>query len=145
MTNLDQVLRPGLVVSLLLAFAAMSPTPARALDLGYACRADADRVFVLVRETVRDMTRWRAIRIMARERTVRAVVRGWRNIAVPVWIRVREAHPGSPDARSELHVMWEQSMEPLNHPDLIPFFEGFDERQGAHGLDCVGIGTDIGL
>lgn len=135
----------SLFFPLVLLTAALNPAPAQALDLGYACRADADRVFVLVHETVRDMTRWRAVRVDARERTIKAVLRGWRNIALPVWIQVREAQPDVSGAQSELHVMWEQAMEPLNYPDLISFTERFEERQRTLGLDCADLGTDIGL
>ena len=145
MAGPDQALRLRRVVPLLLVTLALSPTPARALDLGYACRADADAVFGVASEAAQVMPHWRSIRVVDRDRTVKAVVRGWRNIAVPVWIQVRASRPGESDAQSELHVLWEQSMEPLNDPDLTPFFERFDERQRAQGLDCVGIGTDVGL
>ena len=131
--------------SLLLLTAAMSMTPVHALDIGYACQADANAVFHVATEAAQDMPHWRSIRVVDRERIVRAVVRSWRNIAVPIWIQVRVPTPGESDAQSELHVMWEQSMEPLNYPDLISFMETFGERQQTEGLDCTSIGTDVGL
>lgn len=120
-------------------FLALAPSSAEAQEVAYACGADADAVFGVTREAAEAMPDWRSLRVVDRDRTVRAVVRGRRNIAVPVWLQVRES-----EARSELHVMWEQSMEPLNYPDLIPFLDVFDERQEARGLACVPIGTDIG-
>ena len=125
--------------------AGLSMSPAHALDVGYACQADANTVFEVATSAAQDMPWWRSVRVVDRERTIRAVVRGWRNIAVPIWIQVSAPTPGESDAQSELHVMWEQSMEPLNYPDLISFMETFGERQQTEGLDCTGMGTDVGL
>ena len=121
------------------------PPSAVALDLGLRCRADPDAVFQAATLAAQSIPDWRAIRVIPQHRTIKAVVRNWRNFSVPVWIEVRGGVDAGTQANTELHLMWEQSMEPLNYPDVVLFMDAFREQQEALGLDCMGIGTDIGL
>ena len=129
---------------LLTAYVGIPTGSASALDVSYRCKAEAGNVFVVAKETVWEMSAWRSIRIVDHERTIKAVVRNWRNFAVPVWIQVRASLSGASDEGTEVHLLWEQGMEPLNYPDVIPFLEAFGERQKTLGLECIGTGTDIG-
>lgn len=48
------------------------------------------------------------------------------------------------NAGSELRLSFEQSMRPLNYPDLRAFMEDFERKQKDRSLHCVSRGTDIG-
>lgn len=124
---------------------ALGPNPALGLDVSYECHAAPDSVFHGASVAVNEMTDWRSIRMMDRERTIKAVVRNWRNFGVPIWIQVRPSNLENPTDQSELHLLWEQAMEPLNYPDLYPFLTTFERQQQTLGLNCVWTGTNIGL
>ena len=130
----------GSVLALVLA----SSQSASALDLGLRCRADPDAVFQAATLAAQSMPNWRAIRVIPQHRTIKVVVRSWRNFSVPVWIQVRRGTETGTQSNTKLHLMWEQSMEPLNYPDVMLFMDAFREQQEALGLECVGMGTDIG-
>lgn len=42
-------------------------------------------------------------------------------------------------------MLWEQTMDPVNYPDVTLFMDTFWEQQKALGLNCVDAGTDVGL
>ena len=116
-----------------------------AMDLGLRCQAPPDAVFRAATETVREMVGWRSIHVVEEQRTIKAVVRTWRSFGVPIWIQIRpHLHVGGTDG-SELHILWEQRMDPLSYPDVIVFMDAFGERQKTLNLDCRASSADIGL
>ena len=119
--------------------------PAFSLDLGYHCQAPPDIVFGAVRKAAQETPGWRSVQIIDEHLTIKSVVRNWRNFGVPIWIKVRGSKSKETiQAHSELHIVWEQAMEPLNYPDLVPFLATFQKNQERLKLNCVGAGTDIG-
>ncbi len=137
----------GLVSVILLSFllGGLGATPVLALDLTYRCRADPDTVFRVVSQIAKGMTDWRSLHTTKSQRTMRAVVRNWRNFSVPVWVEVRPVAEEDPGMVTELHVLWEQGMEPLNYPDLNPFITVFVRQQDTLELGCKRTGIDVGL
>ena len=115
-----------------------------ALDLGYSCQAHPSAVFDTISQTTKEMKDWRSIRRVSDEYTIKAVVRNWRNLAVPIWVTVRLSPTGEHESNSEMHILWEQSMEPLNYPDMYTFLNIFQLRQQDADLHCVWIGSDVG-
>ena len=91
------------------------------------------------------MPQWRSVRIVEDQRTVKAMVKNLRNYAVPVVIQVQVKSQKDANDIVEVHVLWEQTMDPVNYPDMFPFIDTFWEQQKALGLNCVDAGTDVGL
>ena len=116
-----------------------------AMNLGVRCHADPNSVFQAVWESAQAMPQWRSVRILEQHRTVKAMVRNWRNYAVPVVIQVQTKPQKDSKDIVEVHVLWEQTMDPVNYPDMIPFMETFWEHQKLLSLNCADNGTDIGL
>jgi hypothetical protein len=118
---------------------------ALAMNLGVRCQADPDSVFQAVRESAQAMPHWRSIRVVEGQRAVKAMVLNWRNYAVPVVIQVQSNLQDDSKDIVEVHVLWEQTMDPVNYPDLTLFMETFWETQELLKLNCVDHGTDVGL
>lgn len=118
---------------------------ALAMDIGLRCQAPPDAVFDAATETVREMLDWRSVRVVDQQRTIKAVVRNRRSFGLPIWIQIRPRMHASGAQGSELHILWEQRMDPLSYPDVILFMDAFGERQKSLGLDCRATWTDIGL
>jgi hypothetical protein len=118
---------------------------ALAMNLGVRCHADPDSVFQAVRESAQAMPQWRSVRIVEGHRAVKAIVLNWRNYGVPVLIQVQTK--GQEDSRDivEVHMLWEQTMDPVNYPDVLLFMDTFWEQQKALELNCIDAGTDVGL
>jgi hypothetical protein len=135
--------RVGTLVGLILVVP-LAKSPALALDVGYRCEATPAAVFRLATQTAQAMPAWRSVRILHTQWTIKAVVRNWRNLGVPMWIQVHPAAESTSNGQSELHLLWEQSMEPLNAPDLNTFVAVFGREQRALGLGCSWTGTEIG-
>lgn len=115
------------------------------MNLGVQCPADPETVFQAVKETAQAMPQWRSIRIVEGQRAVKAMVLNWRNYAVPVVIQVQAKSQEDAKDVVEIHVEWEQTMDPINYPDVTLFKDTFWEQQKAFGLNCVDAGTDVGL
>lgn len=118
---------------------------ALAMNLGVRCDADPDTVFQTVKESAQAMPKWRSVQIVEEKRAVKAMVLNWRNYAVPVIIQVKTKPQGDSKDMVEVHVLWEQTMDPVNYPDMFMFIDTFWEQQKVLGLNCVDGGTDIGL
>ena len=118
---------------------------AHASTLEYGCRATPDAVFQLARETVREMNRWPWAKIIESERTIKTFVRNWRNFGIPVWIKVHALEDKKDSTQTELNIQWEQTLDPLNYPDLFDFLVAFNDGQRKKKLGCHRSGTDIGL
>ena len=118
---------------------------AHALTLQYRCRATPDAVFQIASKTVQEMDRWPWVKIIESERTIKTFVRNWRNFGIPVWIQVYALEDKTDSPRTELDIQWEQTLDPLNYPDLFDFLEVFDDGQRKKKLGCRRSGTDIGL
>lgn len=118
---------------------------AHASTLEYRCRAMPDAVFQKARETVQEMDRWPWAKIIESERTIKTFVRNWRNFGIPVWIQVHALEAEKDSNQTELDIKWEQTLDPLNYPDLFDFLEAFDDGQRKEKLGCYRSGTDIGL
>jgi len=116
-----------------------------AMNLGVRCHAHPDSIFQAVRESVQAMSQWRSVRIIESQRAVKAIVLNWRNYAVPVVIQVQTKPQEDSKDVVEVHVLWEQTMDPVNYPDMILFTDTFWERQKALKLNCIDAGTDVGL
>jgi hypothetical protein len=116
-----------------------------AMNLGVRCHADPDSVFQAVRESAQAMTQWRSVRVVEGQRAVKAMVLNRRNYGVPVVIQVQTKSQEDSKDVVEVHVFWEQTMDPVNYPDMILFMDTFWEKQKALSLKCVDGGTDIGL
>ena len=121
------------------------PISVNALTLEYRCRGTPDAVFQIVSETVQAMNRWPWVEIIKSERTIKTVVRNWRNFGIPVWIQVKGIETEKDPSHTQLNIQWEQTLDPLNYPDLFDFLEAFDEGQRKKKLGCERSGTDIGL
>ena len=121
------------------------PISANAITLKYRCRARPDAVFQMTSETVQAMNSWPWAEIIESERTIKTIVRNWRNFRIPVWIQVKSLDPEKVPIHTNLNIQWEQTLDPLNYPDLFDFLEAFDERQRKKKLGCERSGTDIGL
>jgi len=67
------------------------------------------------------------------------------NYAVPVVIQVQTKSQEDSKNIVEVHMLWEQTMDPVNYPDVTPVMDTFWEQQKARGLNCVDCGTDVGL
>ena len=118
---------------------------ANALTLEYRCQATPDAVFRIASETVRGMNRWPWAEIIESKRTIKTFVRNWRNFGIPVWIQVHALEAEKDSNQTELNIQWEQTLDPLNYPDLFDFLEVFDDGQRKEKLGCHRSGTDIGL
>ena len=114
-----------------------------AMNLGVRCQADPDFVFLAVKIAAQAMPQWRSVRIIEDKRVVKAVVLNQRNFGVPILIQVQPQD--EPHGSVEVHVYWEQTMDPVNYPDLLVFMDAFWEQQKASGLNCIDAGTDVGL
>ena len=119
--------------------------PAAAMDLIAACESSPDEVFPAVRESVKEMSRWRSIRVVEKEHAVKAMVFNLRNYPVPVVIQVQPLNLEDSRKGSQIHIRWEQTMDPVNYPDMFQFLDAFWAQQKALGLNCVDGGTDVGL
>ncbi len=118
---------------------------ANALTLEYRCRATPDAVFRTASETVQVMNRWPWAKIIESDRTIKTFVRNWRNFSIPVWIQVHTLEDKTESIKTALDIQWEQTLDPLNYPDLFDFLEAFDDGQRKKKLGCLRSGTDIGL
>ena len=116
-----------------------------AMDLIARCQADPDSVFHAVRESAQAMPQWRSFRVVEDQRAVKAMVKNLRNYPVPVVIQVQTLSQESAKDIVEVHVRWEQTMDPVNYPDMFDFIDTFWEQQKVLGLNCVDGGTDVGL
>ena len=121
------------------------PISANALTLEYQCRGNPDAVFRMASETVKKMNSWPWVEVIESERTIKTVVRNWRNFGIPVWIQVNGLEDKKDSIQAKLNIQWEQTLDPLNYPDLFDFLENFDEGQRKKELGCERTGTDIGL
>ena len=118
---------------------------ALAMDLIAQCQADPDKVFHAVRESAQAMPQWRSFRVVKDQRAVKAMVKNLRNYPVPVVIQVQTKSLKDSQEIAEVHVRWEQTMDPVNYPDMFDFIDTFWEQQKVLGLNCVDGGTDVGL
>ena len=116
-----------------------------AMDLIARCQADPDKVFHAVRESAAAMPQWRSFRVVEDQRAVKAMVKNLRNYPVPVVIQVQTMSQEGAEDIAEVHVRWEQTMDPVNYPDMFDFIDLFWEQQKVLGLNCVDAGTDVGL
>lgn len=132
------LLMPGIL-------ATVFSSPSVALDLGVRCQANPDSVFQVVREAALAMPQWRSIRVVEGQRAVKAIVLNLKNYGVPVVIQVQSNSEDGTNRTSEVHMFWEQTMDPVNYPDVLLFMDSFWERQKALGLNCINTGTDVGL
>ncbi len=139
---LSRIIFSAVVVGLIVGGWSIS---AHALTLEYRCQATPDAVFQIVRETVKEMNRWPWVKIIESKRTIKTFVRNRRNFGVPVWIQVQGLETEKDSTRTELAIQWEQTLDPLNYPDLFDFLEAFDDDQRKKQLGCQRSGTDIGL
>lgn len=105
----------------------------------YHCDGTPDAVFQTATDAAREMKNWRSLDVIPRERTIKAVAPNIRTLPTLLWIRVNPQ-----DSGSELRLSFEQSMRPLNEPDLGAFIKDFDRKQTDRHLQCVSRGTDIG-
>ncbi len=115
------------------------------MNLGVRCQADPDMVFQAVRESAQAMPQWKSIRVVEDQRAVKAMVKNLRNYSVPVVIQVQTKSQEDAKDIVEVHVLWEQTMDPVNYPDVTLFMDTFWEEQKALELNCVDDGTDVGL
>ncbi len=138
----SRIILSTVVVALIVGVCSIS---ANALTLEYRCRATPDAVFRIVSETVQEMNRWPWAEIIESERTIKTFVRNWRNFGIPVWIQVHALEDKTESTQTELDILWEQTLDPLNYPDLFDFLEAFDDGQRKKKLGCHRSGTDIGL
>ena len=118
---------------------------ALAMDLIARCQADPDAVFHAVRESAAAMPQWRSFRVVEDQRAVKAMVKNLRNYPVPVVIQVQTISQDGVKDIVEVHVRWEQTMDPVNYPDMFDFIDTFWDQQKVLGLNCVDGGTDVGL
>ena len=110
---------------LLLFMSAIWTSETRAMSIIARCQADPETVFQTVKESTQAMDQWRSVRYVDDQRAVKAMVRNWRNYAVPVVIQVQTSPREDLNNVAELHIYWEQTMDPVNYPDMFFFMDTF--------------------
>ena len=130
---------------LLLFMSSILASETLGMNIGVRCQAEPDTVYQAVKESVQTMSQWRSVRYVDDQRAVKAMVKNLRNYPVPVVIQVQTTQLEDSKEVVEVHIQWEQTMDPVNYPDMFFFMDTFWEKQKALGLNCVDGGTDVGL
>ena len=81
------------------------------------------------------MPQWRSFRVVEEQRAVKAMVKNLRNYPVPVVIQVQTMSQEGAKDIAEVHVRWEQTMDPVNYPDMFDFIAMFWEATKSSRLE----------